>query len=464
MWSFKKITSPKRCKGMALLLSLIFIAIFSALAVSIASLSNTNLQLASQQHQINNALCAAQSGLEIMKKHLSSVIIPGTSQNKLQDVTIALGNYLNENGISNISLNYNPSTKTLTISNVTLDSQSYQSFGATITQPDANGLAINIIGNSNQFNRKISANFNYISIGKGVFDYGVATKGALLMSGQSEVSGVNLAVEASVYIEGDGISGDAFSITNQASVAGDVTIANQYSSFSIGTSASVGGATGAAAYDHVFVGADYVEFPTPNPNYFKPLATGEIIDQNTNWSNHAVLENVTIAANTNPTFASEVTINGLLFIEKPNTVTFTAKTNVNGVIVADGNTSQESSDCSISFAGQVVCNDVLTLEGAQFEQIKKHPGTFILAPGFSLSFSGQELYMNGAICGNGISFSGQAGGTVNGTIINYSKTPMTLSGQSTLLFNRSGIGTTPSGFSSDITLEFQTNSYCDISL
>ena len=51
-------------RGAVLIISMIFVLIFSALAVSMATLSGTNVQLASNQHKVNSALSAAQSGLE----------------------------------------------------------------------------------------------------------------------------------------------------------------------------------------------------------------------------------------------------------------------------------------------------------------------------------------------------------------------------------------------------------------
>jgi hypothetical protein len=50
--------------GVAVIAALIFIAIFSALAISMAALSTTNVQISSEQHQVNSALAASQSGLD----------------------------------------------------------------------------------------------------------------------------------------------------------------------------------------------------------------------------------------------------------------------------------------------------------------------------------------------------------------------------------------------------------------
>ena len=172
------------------------------------------------------------------------------------------------------------------------------------------------------------------------------------------------------------------------------------------------------------------------------------------------MNNVTIAANTNPTFASHVTINGVLFIETPNQVSFAGQSTINGVIVGDG--SLDSPDSSLTFSGQVISNDASSLDEETFGGIVDETGTFILAPGFELDFSGQASTMNGAIAGSGISFSGQAGGLINGSIINYSTDVMTLTGQTNLTFNRSGIDSNPSGFESTPILRFNPGSYSEI--
>ena len=69
----QQVHSPqqRRCKGQkqrgaVLILSLIFIFIFSALAISMATISGTNVQIADNQRKVNNAFASAESGLEIM--------------------------------------------------------------------------------------------------------------------------------------------------------------------------------------------------------------------------------------------------------------------------------------------------------------------------------------------------------------------------------------------------------------
>ncbi len=75
----------RRHKGATLLLSMIFVLVFSALAMSLASLSGTNIQVASTQHKVNTTLYAAQSGLECAKYLVRTVTLPQTSINYVTD-------------------------------------------------------------------------------------------------------------------------------------------------------------------------------------------------------------------------------------------------------------------------------------------------------------------------------------------------------------------------------------------
>ena len=454
----------KNSRGAALIVSIIFILVFSALAVAIAAISGTNVQIASNHHKINSALSSAYSGLEFLRCYFSAITIPGTVSptDRLQAVTTSFQTELAHAGASNIAVNYNSTNQTLTIPPITLDSQHNRTFSAFITQVAPDTLQADITGICGNTSRQIRVNFNFVQTGSDVFDFGVATKGALIMDGQAEFEAVNMAIEASVYIEADEVVNDALTMTGLSSIAGDVFIADPYSTYTIGDNASINGAFGEAAGENIFVDSGYVDFPTPNPGYFRPFATGVEISTGSDWSTSSVLNNAVIKAGTNPTFSGDVTINGVLFIETPNIVKFSGKSIINGLIIGDGSIDDESGGSSISFSGQVQGNNVSTLEGAEFEAIKNETGTFIMAPGFNVNFAGQTNYDSGVIVASGLTFSGQAGGTINGTIINYSQQqPMVLSGQNTLLFNRSGTTTNPAGFVANQGIEFVPSSYSE---
>ena len=72
-------------RGIALIVSLIFVLIFSALAVSMAGMTSTNAQLAHNQHKVNAALAAAQSGADCALYIVSTVSLPQTGMNFVSD-------------------------------------------------------------------------------------------------------------------------------------------------------------------------------------------------------------------------------------------------------------------------------------------------------------------------------------------------------------------------------------------
>ena len=72
-------------RGATLILSMIFVLVFSVLAVSLATISGANVQVASNQRQVNTALYAAQSGLECAKYIVNTISLGETNMNYVTD-------------------------------------------------------------------------------------------------------------------------------------------------------------------------------------------------------------------------------------------------------------------------------------------------------------------------------------------------------------------------------------------
>ncbi len=452
-------------KGVVLVICMIFLCIFSALAVSLASMSNTNVQLAENQRKANRARACAESGLAVIRFWVNHVAISGlTPAGQIFDeIENSFESDLLAEGATNITANYSYDGSAITISGVTLDSQDNRNFSATIrphpTLPET--LQADITGTYGSITKTIRVNYIFETRANSVFDYGVATKGPLSLAGNIELDGINVSVESDVYIESQS---DllALEIIGNSQIAGDVSIANSLASvFLQGGQAGIGGETGQDAIDnHVDFGAPPTEFPEPNPDFFEPYIQG-IIDMN-----NTVFENVRIPAGTNPSFAAGATLKGITFIETPNIVNFAGHVDVIGIIVGDGDFTDDSGTSSISFGGTVSSSSVTTLppEEPQFDGIRELTGTFLMAPGFDLSFGGNFDVVNGAIAANGITFHGNAGGEIHGSILNYGNVPMTLSGNSDLLFNRTEAGQVPAGFVPEIILQYDPPSYSEIVL
>jgi len=450
-------------KGAALIISMIFLLIFSTLAISIATMSGTNLQIADNQRKANRSHACAESGLDILRFWFGRIYMPGATQP--EDRFGYLANFLQtdlaENGISNIASTYDMEDSTITIGDVVLYSSPAQYFSAEI-QPTSNIdiLQMDVTGSTGGVNRTIRVNYNFGTRAHTVFDYGVATKGALNLHGNIEMNGANVELDAGVYIESE--DANALEVIGNSAIAGDVHITNPDAIVDLqGGQATIGGETAPEAYDHVFKGVPPTEFPVPEPNYFRHYV------QNTLDPNNILPEydNVIIPAGTDPISFGNVTFRGVVFIEAPNIITFTGNTTITGIIVGNGDLNDDSGTNRIDFLGTVVSYPVTDLpEETQFEQLRNETGTFLMAPGFSVSFGGNFETLNGAIAANGIEFFGNAGGTINGSVINYSGNPMTLSGNSDLFFNRSGTTQMPAGFGPEIILYYVPSSYSEVVL
>jgi len=455
-------THTKR-NGAVLIISLIFILVFSTLAVSMAAISGTNVQFSENLRKSNHARACAESGFDVIRFWLNRVSISGivSEEQRFNYIAASLQSELADEYITNVTASYNGSS--ITIPSVTLNSENASSFSAVITPLDTDTLRIDVTGAYGSITRTIRANYYFGERGNTVFDFGVATKGPLSLTGNIELEGVNVSVEASVYIESQN-SNLALSIVGNSQIAGDVSIVNSLAAVDLqGGKAGIGGETGQDAIDnHVTFGTPPSEFPEPNPSLFQPYVTS-IVDANTDTSSDATFENVRILANTNPNFSGQVTLKGIVYIETPNIVDFTGSVDITGIVVGDGSLEDNSGTNQIIFRGDVESHPITELpEETQFDGLVDQTGTFVMAPGFNVSFGGSFNTLSGAIAGNGIEFFGNAGGIINGSIINYSEEEMTLSGNSDLYFNRSGTSEAPAGFVPDIVLMYNPTSYTEV--
>ena len=162
-------------------------------------------------------------------------------------------------------------------------------------------------------------------------------------------------------------------------------------------------------------------------------------------------------------FSGNATLKGIVYIETPNVVEFTGGTDITGIVVGDGDITDNSGTNKIIFRGNVSSHPISELPNeAQFDGLQDQAGTFAMAPGFHVSFGGSFDALCGAIAGNGVEFFGNAGGIINGSVINYSGDAMNLTGNSDLFFNRSGTTTSPAGFVPEIILKYNSTSYSEV--
>ncbi|GAF81105.1 unnamed protein product, partial [marine sediment metagenome] len=214
----EKYTSKNTRKGIALIVSMIFLAIFASLTVAMLTMSSTNVRIADNHRQSSRAFESADSGLEVVRYWLGGMDVDAKD---LTTVVDNLNSSLTSANITNFAAvgdsYYDPNYLTIDDSGsaVSLNSQTNQAFSATASMLDADTLQVDVTGTNGTLSRTLRANFNFAVRANTVFDYGVATRGALHMVGQSEISGTDpnvLRIDAGVYIEGiDELDGLSFS-------------------------------------------------------------------------------------------------------------------------------------------------------------------------------------------------------------------------------------------------------------
>jgi len=456
-------------RGAILIIAVVFVAIFSSFGLAMLTMSSTNVQVADNHHKANRALESAQSGLDVMRYWMGRVAILGdvSPGDRFTDLVYRLVDVdLTTAGISaGKTYDDNGDPVTVNLDNITINSLAAQCFSASVQKTaDLDVVQLDITGSADSsITRNIRVNYRFETREHNVFDYGVATRGPLTLLGNVEMSGTNVHTDADVYIESNN-QNEALSIIGNSSIAGDVTITNPEGYVTLqGGQAAIGDETGDAALDHVSVGDAPVEFPIPLTNYFEQYVQNTFDPAVDDTTADNTFENIRIPGGTDPTFSGSTTLNGIVFIESPNIVTFTGNVDITGIIIGDGDMNDNSGTNQIIFLGNVSSAPVSDLpETEQFDGLRDETGTFLMAPGFSASFGGSFETLNGAIAANGINFFGNAGGTINGSILNYSDTPMTVSGNSDLFFNRSGDTEVPAGFGPEIILNYVSSSYSEV--
>lgn len=458
-----RLTKPVHSKrrGAVLIVSMIFVVVFSALIVSMAGLTAANAQIASNQRKVGSALASASSGLEVQRYWLGRVMMPSSTPpaNYFSTIVDTVQTDLADSSITNVTLSNGG-----TIPAVALDSSTQQKFDGQLLIADANPnlLRAYTTGGNGQVTRTIGVAFDIEPYEHPIFNYGLATKGPLCYTGNPTMTVTNEAWEADMYIESSA-SPVALFVGGNTKFAGDVLVGNPLANAEFGGDVLIGGEHGQPAIDnHVSIGVPPVEFPTPDTARFRPYATGEIIDSSTDLSKGMTLTNATIVADTDPNFLSSVIINGVLFIESPNKVTFGRNVSLQGIIVAEGDLTDDPITDRIDILGNFASGPYPA--GAEFDAIRGEVGSSIVAPGFAMSFQGNFSTLEGVVAVSGIHFSGNVAALIKGTIINYSDTPMIIEGNASMNFDRAGGTKVPAGFDTLRVLNYNSSYYEELAL
>ncbi len=213
-------------RGAVLVLSMIFIVLFSALAVALTSLSGANVQVAASQHKVNTALHAAQSGLECATYLVKTVTLASTNTNTVTDSqadtvwntlcswataqnlggqTPSIGTITNGDRLTIANMNFGSGCGSCTLNLYRYDSDPrivhVQSVGTCgdASQPVTRSVAMDLS----------------ITKDNDVLNYAIATRGRMWLTGDTTING-------DVFSAWDVASVSPFNMTSDSTVLGTI--------------------------------------------------------------------------------------------------------------------------------------------------------------------------------------------------------------------------------------------------
>jgi hypothetical protein len=280
-------------------------------------------------------------------------------------------------------------------------------------------------------------------------NFGIASKSAISMTGNASVAGANNPAEANL-LSATYSTTNAIQLTGNINLAGDAIVCNPLGKIRTTGNVTIGG--------NQIIGAQEPQWPTVDITPFTPYATNV---QSGGSSASITLTNIRIPPNTNPTFSGNTTINGVIYVQSPNKVTFSGNITLTGVIVCDPPATNDLTKNQINFTGNVQSYGVDSLPtGSGYDTLRTLTGSFLLAPGYAVSFTGNSTIINGCMVANQFTFTGNSGGTIKGGILCLADTPFTMTDNSPLVIDKSTMPTNPSGIiSGTATLACKAGSY-----
>jgi len=414
--------------------------------------TNLNLSRSDNMQKAFSAQIAAEGGLEFVLHCLGDADLPKDTDydTLISNLASALAENLDET--SNLGDATISQTETaVIIPSIALGDAAFSTVITRLeTDGDGNeGCTVSVTGSSGGLSRCVSVELRLKSGGSPLFGYGVASKGAIEISGNAKILSMGDPEDASLFsaaddstvIEASGnatIAGELFACTDDVDaidLRGNVEVCGEDDEDEI-------------LDNHTHLGQDEPEFPELDLTPFEGLATS-IVDGSTNTNGNKTFNNIRIVAGANPNFNGNITINGIVYVEAPNNVRFNGNLVINGFIVTEDGGSLPLSGNQLTFSGNVSVPGVDALpDTPEFEAVKQCTGTAVLAPGFGVTFRGNNSGINGMIAGEQLTFRGNSslGGELTGMILGLGDLPLSLRGNTKITINRPEGDYTPAGF------------------
>ena len=453
---------------------MILLAVLAPLGIAMMSLCNTTALTAQNHAAIQGALFEAEGGLSYLVYVLKKIDV-SESMSDAELLEAVSTHYSTElAGLSTMHGSVALASGTsVTIPTIRTNGGA-KSFDALVTVPSEGTIRLLVNGHSGTIDRSVSLDFSLMGGTAAVFDHGIASKGPIRMLGNASVEGANSADEATCLAATYAVD-QAMSLGGNCFIEGGIAVSNDSANVGVSGNVQVGDnyyhgsqtitkqtiTEDPEAYSAIDIGVGEVEFPEVDPSVFESFATN-VVTSSTPTSGNRTFTNIRIKANANKTFAGNVTLNGVIFIEQPNDIKFTGNVVITGVIVTEdaGDDTYESN--KIKFTGNLSASGVEDLPNTEeFSVLRQMPGSFILAPGFGVEFTGNFGCINGTMAADKFKWTGNASGNVRGAIISYSDSEFKLTGNSRIIIDRLGTPDIPPGFACQVVITKVPESYIE---
>jgi len=423
--------------GAAYVLALLLLAIFSTLALAITTQATVGLRQSSNCREAMNAQMAAESGLAFMLDVLRDLTLPPetTDQTMITNLGERLAARLDDT--PNLASGAVMRSSVVSVPAITWRGGNFQ---CTFSPVGDGRCRLRVTGTMKDASRTISIDLSLVNETKGVFGYGIASRGKIGAWGTSELKGP---LEPNVLSILD--QAEAIELCGNTTVAGELHLSDPAATVGIrGNSVTVHGATGRDEIleNHVHRVAE-PEFPAINTEPLASLVPLTDLEPSSNY-NGDTYSNIRIRSGSHPDFGNDVVLNGIVYIEAPNKVTFKNNCTIKGMIITEDGSSYGLDSCQLIFKSKVTCLGVETLP-EEFSSVKEHTGTFILAPGFAVEFRGQVNTINGTIAADRFDFRANCNLTIKGFVLGLSDHAMTFHGNNSVTIDTSNADRTPAG-------------------
>jgi hypothetical protein len=457
-------------RGFAAVLAMLYLTLFSVLALGLYSAATVSTQLSYNDSHNMRSLMAAENGLHFIRYQLDTLDIPYTN---LSDSTAMFNTTVTQlhtklDNTSNMQelgsgAYYNPTTGVNAAGNNVMyipgrtgsaasPVQHWMPMDATsscyiMLEQAGTNLKVTVVGRYGDANvnpdRAVQLTFNPAPNNADIFSYGLASKSAVSMNGNVSITGTPGHLDNGSVLSTTAAA-TPLTMTGGPSISGDFAYSNPGGHNSYGNGTIAGESPSNSDFsNHVKLLSKVPDFPVVDTTVFQQSVT--------TWNappGGSVYTNVKLPPG-NYSF-NNLTINGILYVMQPNNIRFGGNTTINGMIVVDNTNSGTYTTNIINFAGGVTSNAMSTITSptilAQLTTAEKAlTGAFLLAPNFSVSFGGNFHTVNGTIVADQMSFSGNAQGTIQGTIVNMKDTSVSFSGNNTITVASQGTTNWPAG-------------------